>query len=85
MESQPVPPTTTVEEDLKTAGQRSINRIWEFTQATIAIMITGATIYSAVTGKESAVISNAFTLIATLYFIRTNHTRVGGKSDPDSR
>jgi hypothetical protein len=80
-----LPPDTTHEEDRKTAGQRKVNLVWEVTQAVIAIFVTGATIYSAMAGKESMVLSNAFTLIIAIYFVRTNHTKTGGISGTDSR
>jgi hypothetical protein len=59
-------------------GQRSVNLIWEFTQGVIAITITGATIYCAVTKIESQILSNAFFLIVSMYFVRTNHSLIGG-------
>lgn len=71
-------PNTTHEENITTAGQRRINLIWEFTQAFIAIAITMAIIYNAVTGVKSDVITNAFFLIVSMYFIRTNHSLIGG-------
>lgn len=74
-----LPPTTTEQEDFTTAGQRRINLIWEFTQATIAIMITSAVVYNAATGREiTKDLSNAFFLIVSMYFVRTNHSLIGG-------
>jgi hypothetical protein len=89
--------TTTLEEDrsslgvrteagLRTAGQRRINIIWEVTQATIALAVTGATLYVAAMlalkdqGQTAAflLLSNAFFLVVGFYFGRTNHQRVGG-------
>jgi len=81
----PLPSTTTVEEDRKTAGQRHVNMIWEGTQAVVAIAITAAQIYCAAVGRESAILGNAFTLIVALYFVRTNHTKIGGVGGTDSR
>lgn len=83
--SESVSPTTTKEEDRKTAGQRGVNLIWESTQAVVAITITGATIYCSVNSLESQVLSNAFTLIVALYFVRTNHTKTGGVGGTDDR
>jgi len=71
-------PTTTAEEDTVTKGQRRVNIIWETTQALIAVMITGATIYNAVNSIKSDVLVNAFFLIVSMYFVRTNHSLVGG-------
>lgn len=81
----PLPPSTTAEEDRKTSGQRRVNLIWELTQAMVAIMVTAATIYSALKGVESLLLGNAFTLIIALYFVRQNHTKVGGIGGTDFR
>ncbi len=77
--------TTTKEEDRKTLGQRRVNLIWEVTQAIVALMVTAATIYSALTGVESPLLGNAFTLIIALYFVRQNHTKTGGVGGTDTR
>ncbi len=79
-------PRTTAEQDRKTAGQRRVNILWELTQSLIAIAVTIATLYAAVTivlrltGNESAflLLSNAFFLVIGFYFGRTNHQRSGG-------
>ena len=71
-------PTTTLQEDIVTAGQRRINLIWEATQSAIAVIITGATVYNAVRGVSSTELTNAFFLIAGFYFSRTNHAAIGG-------
>jgi hypothetical protein len=75
---QHTPPTTTAEQQRVTAGQRSVNLIWEFTQALIAIAVTVALVWCVVQDKNSQVLSNAFTLIISIYFVRTNHTKMGG-------
>lgn len=80
-----LPSETTAEQDLKTAGQRRINLIWEVTQALVAIVVTGSYIYAALNGIDSQPLGNAFTLIVALYFVRTNHVKVGGITGPDSR
>lgn len=90
---QSVPPTTTSEEDLRTAGQRQINLIWETTQRHIAlfvILIAGlvsayVVVFSVATGKEEnalvlasfTLLSNIGFLVAGFYFGRTNHARIG--------
>jgi len=74
----PLEPTTTHQEDLVTAGQRRINLIWEFTQATVTILITCAAIYCAVTGVDADVLNFAFVAVISTYYARTNHTKVGG-------
>jgi hypothetical protein len=84
-DEQNVQSTTTAEEDLGTAGQRRVNLIWEVTQGTIALLITGATIYAVMIGRESVILGNAFTLIIALYFVRTNHVKIGGIGGTDSR
>jgi hypothetical protein len=79
MPDQPsLTPDTTAQQDKVSAGQRKVNLIWEATQATIAIMITAAVIYIAVNKIESDVLVNAFFLIVSMYFIRTNHSLIGG-------
>lgn len=85
-ELAPLPPTTTVEEDRHTLGQRRINIIWELTQAFVAIAVTLATLWVAGNlalkdqGQTAAflLLSNAFFLVIGFYFGRTNHQRVGG-------
>ena len=77
-EHQSVRPDTTKQEDLVTAGQRRINLIWEITQGCIAISITWAVIYTAINKIESLVLTNAFFLIVSMYFVRTNHKLIGG-------
>jgi len=74
------------EDALHSAGQRQINRIWEITQALIAVAVSGATLYVAATlsifnnGEMAAflLLSNAFFLVIGFYFGRTNHQRIGG-------
>ena len=78
MEEQSLTPTTTTQEDMVTAGQRRINLIWEITQAFIAIGITAASVYLAMSEIESPLITNAFFLIVGFYFSRTNHAAIGG-------
>lgn len=99
-------PTTTSEQDLrsaeeraqqafKTAGQRRVNLIWEYSQAGIAIMVVfanvvyafiqtlipGAAQLAAASG-QSGLLANAFFLVIGFYFGRTNHARIG--DDPRS-
>jgi len=81
----PLAPTTTAEQDLRTAGQRSLNRIWEMTQAGIAIGVVSANLLyvfvspflPAVTNSNSELLKNAFFLVLGFYFGRTNHARIG--------
>ena len=82
-------PTTTLQEDLVTAGQRRINLIWEWTQAIIAVavvlttMVVGA--YIALKGSPEqqtpTILSVAFGTIVGFYFARTNHAAIGGIGD----
>lgn len=74
----PLKPTTTAQEDIVTAGQRRINMIWEVTQALIAVMITASNIYCVFKKIDSGNLDNAFFLIVSMYFVRTNHKLIGG-------
>ncbi len=74
----PLPPTTTAQQDVVTAGQRRINLIWEVTQSLISLIITVAVVYCAVKTITSEVLTNAFFLIVGFYFSRTNHSAIGG-------
>lgn len=52
---------------------RNVDRlalIWEITQATIAIALTGATIFASISGIVSEELSNAFFIIVGFYFGR---------------
>lgn len=88
-----LPPKTTAEQDLKSAGQREINLIWETTQRHIAlfVVVVGCTVsatvvvYSVVKGSTTdplvlaafTLLSNICFLVAGFYFGRTNHARIG--------
>lgn len=72
------PPSTTKQEDIIHAGQRRVNLIWEFTQGIIAVSISAATVYCAIKKIESDILNNAFFLIVSMYFVRTNHQLIGG-------
>ena len=86
LEHASVAPTTTVQEDLTTAGQRRINVIWEMTQAAIAItvvvanMIVGAAQGLGMARNETypTILSSALFLVVGFYFSRTNHAAIGG-------
>lgn len=86
-----VPATTTFQQDLVTAGQRRINLVWEYTQATIAITVTIITLATCAflvyqeRGSEGAflLLSNVFFLVVGTYFQRTNHTKTGGVGPHD--
>jgi hypothetical protein len=86
-----IAPTTTAEEDTGTAGQRHINRVWEYTQAILAITVACATLYVAARlalnekPNEGAflLLSNAFFVIVSTYLARTNHTKSGGVEKGD--
>jgi hypothetical protein len=71
--------TTTVEEDRHTATQRTINLVWETTQAIIALLVVGANVVAAFyLQSENTILGNAFFLVIGFYFGRTNHARAGG-------
>lgn len=90
-----VAPKTTAAEDLVTAGQRTINLIWENTQMKVALSVIWAALLVsgtlAVAGKilgtpdiQLAAIVFLFgvaNLVTGFYFGRTNHSRTGGVGD----
>ncbi len=76
--SPPLPPTTTHQEDMVVAGQRRINLIWEFTQAIVTIIITGAAVFCAIYKIDADVLNFAFVAVISTYYARTNHTKIGG-------
>lgn len=89
---QSLSPSTTAEEDKKSAGQRQINLIWESTQMKIALSVIWSSLIVAavlsVMGKwlgtadmQLAAIVFLFgvaNLVTGFYFGRTNHQRSGG-------
>ena len=92
----PTPIAGSTELQLHSAGQRQINRVWEYTQATIALAITlvslSVSAILAITGEaDSQVAAFVFiygvaNLVIGFYFGRTNHSRVGGVAyDEDHR
>lgn len=82
----PLKATTTVQEDMTTAGQRKVNLIWEFTQAFVAIIVVVCNmvvgILFAVRGTAATefpmVLSSSLFLVIGFYFSRTNHSAIGG-------
>jgi hypothetical protein len=83
MDQASLPPTTTHQEDQVTKGQRAINKIWEVTQAIIALSVTAAKIYTAIFQIESPDLTNAFFLVVSMYLVRTNHQLIGGVKSGD--
>ncbi len=92
----PLPPTTTHQEDVTTAGQRKVNLIWEYTQAIIAVSVVFANLACAVFSVISVratmkieipgMLTNALFLVVGFYFSRTNHAAIGGVgSKPSSK
>lgn len=73
-----MPGSTIAQQDLTKAGQRRINMIWELTQGLIALAITAAKIYCSINEIKSDELTNAFFLIVSMYFVRTNHHIIGG-------
>lgn len=73
-----LPSTTTAAEDLTAHGQRRVNILWEITQSSIAVLITGAVIWCSIYKIEAGTLTNAFFLIVGTYFQRTNHQNIGG-------
>jgi hypothetical protein len=78
-----LPADTTKQQDLVVAGQRRINLIWEFTQATVTVLITVAAIYCAVQKVDADVLNFAFVAVISTYYARTNHTKIGGVGAAD--
>jgi hypothetical protein len=81
----PLPATTTSQQDLTTAGQRRVNLLWEYTQASIALVVVVCTMVAGAwatfqgAGHELPnVLSMAFGTVVGFYFARTNHERIGG-------
>lgn len=81
----PLPPKTTEQEDMTLAGQRSVNLIWEWSQAIIAIIVVlGNMIVAVYHGLGSVkvefpqILSNSLFLVVGFYFSRTNHQAIGG-------
>lgn len=79
-------PTTTAEQNLRTAGQRKINQVWEYTQALIAMTVVVTTSIGIFVGRvvqrEGQVPFPAewwtiVGLVTGFYFGRTNHARMG--------
>lgn len=83
--SGPEPDTAAVELERRSLGQRRVNLIWETTQAFVALVVTVAMVYVEVNGIDSRRLGDAFTLIIALYFVRTNHTKVGGVDSAEHR
>jgi|ERR1700723_378166 len=85
-ETQPsLPPNTTSQQDMVTAGQRRVNLIWEVTQALIAVTVVVSTMGASIWGFVSkyteqvpTVFSLAFGTVVGFYFGRTNHEKTGG-------
>lgn len=77
-----VSPTTTAEQNLRTASQRKINFVWEYTQAAIALLIVVANVVYVFVilfvpnPPMAAILTNAFFLVVGFYFGRTNHARL---------
>lgn len=86
VDTQPsLPPKTTSQQDLTTAGQRRINLIWEYTQAIIALIVVITTMVAGILGVIApgpdhipTIISMAFGTVVGFYFSRTNHVAIGG-------
>jgi hypothetical protein len=88
---KPMKPTTTAQEDIVTAGQRQINKIWEVTQAIIAVMVCVSTMvagvmlviaqlfYGATDQQIPTIFAVAFGTVIGFYFSRTNHQSIGGE------
>lgn len=88
----PLSPSTTAEDDRKTAGQREINLIWENTQMKLALSVIWTALAVAAVlaifgvwlgtpDIQLAAVVFVFgvaNLVTGFYFGRTNHQRSGG-------
>ena len=64
---------------LTAVGQRGINRIWELTQAFIAVLVVSVTMYIAARdGKIPTELGVLAGSVLATYFTRTNHSAMGG-------
>ena len=91
---KPVQATTTLQQDLTTAGQRTINLLWENVQGKIALyviigtmVINGAVLLTSMwLGKDLTAaqalalgfVNSLATGVVSFYFSRTNHAAIGG-------
>jgi len=82
MDDLSIPSTTTLEEDRHSLNQRTVNMLWELTQAIIAAAVTTAFVIAQFKRIESNTLNGAFFLIIGFYFGRTNHSNVGGVKLP---
>lgn len=85
---------TTAEQDLKSAGQRQINLVWETTQKQIALAVIGTALaVSAILATCGKIIGTpeiqlaavvfmfgVANLVTGFYFGRTNHARMGDQA-----
>lgn len=87
-EQHAILPTTTHEEQLVTAGQRGINKLWESTQTGVSLIVTVGIVIICIMLVHThdmaqialglTTINVAFVMIIQSYFTRTNHTKTGG-------
>lgn len=80
-----LPPDTTSEQNLVSAGQRKVNLIWEYTQSVISVAVVLANMivatYDGIAQTAPpfpTVLSSALFLVVGFYFSRTNHSAIGG-------
>jgi len=83
--SSSIPATTTIQQDLTTAGQRKVNLIWEYTQAGVALIVVLSTMAAGLwesmhDSKQPVptIMAVAFGTVVGFYFSRTNHAAIGG-------
>jgi len=78
-ENQREDPELPEQDAARAENKRLSNIIWEMTQAAIALMITAAVIYSAVNKIDSEVLTNAFFLIVSIYFVKNREGGVNSR------
>ena len=90
--SEPLSPSTTAEEDRKTAGQRETNMVWETTQMKVALSVIWTALFVAALLSVFGVwlgspdlqlaavvfLFGVANLVTGFYFGKTNHQRSGG-------
>ena len=86
-EQTPLPPTTTFQEDVTTAGQRKVNLIWEYTQSIVTLVVVMTNMIVAainairkvgMVDSHPVILSSSLFLILGFYYSRTNHAAIGG-------
>ena len=80
-----LPPTTTHEEDLTIRTKRHVSLIWEYTQALIALVVVGATVWAGLhvqAGKDvPTILSTLSGMVVGSYFQKKMASALGKKAN----